>query len=93
MTPRTENALDERLLAHHPAGRACVEVCRAHGWQPTNADVIRLVHLKHQICEGERSETALSPTRLAFARWLYRQGRISDWGEPAPSAQPLTSRP
>src|SRR4051812_6312364 len=45
MAQTTRKAFDERLLTHHPAGQACVEVCLSHGWQPNSADVIRLVKL------------------------------------------------
>ena len=37
----TRRGLDERLLTHHPAGKACLETCLANGWQPSSADVYR----------------------------------------------------
>ena len=78
MARSTRKALDQRLLTHHPAGQACLDICLANGWQPTNADILRLVNLWDQVREGLRSEVALSPARLEFARWLYRQGRIGE---------------
>ncbi len=83
MAQTAKKALDERLLTHHPAGKACVDVCHANGWHPTNADVLRLVQLWDQVHQGLRSESTLSPARLDFVRWLYRQGKINEGGEPA----------
>ena len=85
MAQSTRKVLDQRLLSHHPAGQACLDVCQANGWQPTNADVIRLVRLWDQVRQGGRSEVALSPPHLAYARWLYQHGRINE-GEDAGGA-------
>lgn len=82
MSRVTRKAFDERLLTHHPAGQSCLDACQANGWQPTSADVIRLVRLWDQVRQGKRSEVALSPTRLEYARWLYRHGKINE-GEAA----------
>jgi hypothetical protein len=78
MAQTAKRALDERLLTHHPAGQECLDVCHANGWHPTSGDVLRLVQLWDQVQQGHRSETTLSPTRLEFARWLYRQGKINE---------------
>jgi hypothetical protein len=86
MSRVTRKALDERLLSHHPAGQSCLDVCLANGWEPTSADVIRMVRLWDQVRQGQRSEEALSPTRLDFARWLYRQGKINE-GEAGAEAE------
>src|SRR5947209_5649045 len=67
---------DERLLTHHPAGRACLDVCLANDWEPGSADVLRLVKLWDAVRRGERSEVALSPRRVEFARWLIEHGRL-----------------
>jgi hypothetical protein len=90
MAQTTRKAFDERLLTHHPAGQACVEVCLSHGWQPNSADVIRLVKLWDQVRQGQRSEVALSQTRLEYARWLYVNGKINEGhagAESAPSGE------
>lgn len=76
----TRRGLDERLLTHHPAGKACLETCLANGWQPSSADVLRLVRLWDEVRNGQHSEVAISPTRLAYARWLYRHGKINEGG-------------
>ena len=78
MAQTTRRAIDERLLTHHPAGQTCVDVCRANGWEPTNADVLRLVSLWDQVRQGQHSEAELSPAHLEYARWLYRQGKINE---------------
>ena len=78
MARTTRKGLDERLLTHHPAGKDCVDICQANGWHPTSADVLRLVQLWDQVKQGHRSEVALSPARMEFARWLYQQGKIND---------------
>ncbi len=83
MGQSTRKVFDERLLTHHPAGQACLDVCMSNGWQPNNADVIRLVRLWDQVRQGRRSEVALSPARLEYARWLYRQGKINEGGAAA----------
>ena len=78
MAQTARKALDERLLTHHPAGQSCLDVCHANGWHPTSADVLRLVSLWDQVRSGRRSEVAIAPERLEFARWLYRQGKINE---------------
>jgi hypothetical protein len=78
MARGTSRSIDERLLMHHPAGKACLDVCLAHGWLPTNADVLRLVRLWDEVHQGRRSETTLSRPRLEFARWLFERGRLSE---------------
>ena len=87
MAQSTRKAFDERLLTHHPAGQTCVEVCLAHGWQPNSGDVIRLVRLWDQVRQGLRREVALSRTRLEYARWLYRHGKINEGEAGAPSVE------
>jgi hypothetical protein len=77
-TGRRSNALDERLLTHHPAGKTCLEVCHANGWNPANGDVLRLVKLWDEVHEGYRSEDTLDHTRIEFARWLIRTGRLNE---------------
>lgn len=64
-----QKAKDERLLTHH--------LCLNNGWDPTDADVVRLVRLWDEVQQGRRSEFHLSPDRLRFARWLVAHGRIS----------------
>jgi|GEM_PF-6547569 len=71
-------ALDERLLTHHPAGKACLEVCAANGWLPSNADMLRLVKLWSAVREGDHSEIVLSRAHLNFVRWLRDHGRINE---------------
>ena len=71
-------AFDERLLTHHPAGRILLEICQANSWQPTDSDVVRLVKLRQEVRDGRRSEVALNPNRLGFARWLVKHSRISE---------------
>ena len=78
MASRSRQRFDERLLLHHPAGQACLEVCTANGWAPTSSDMLRLVRLWSEVREGRRSEVDLSPVRLEFARWLVRTGRIRE---------------
>jgi hypothetical protein len=75
---RTVKKLDERLLTHHPAGRTCYEVCQANGWTPGNGDLLRLVKLWDEVRQGRRTEVALSPARLGFARWLVQTGRLTE---------------
>jgi hypothetical protein len=81
MARTTRQVLDDRLLTHHPAGQACVDVCRANGWQPSNADVLRLVQFWDRVRQGRHSETDLSPTHLEYARWLYQHGKINEGEE------------
>ncbi len=76
MARRANHRLDLRLLSHHPAGEACLSACLANGWQPQNADVIRLIRLWDEVRQGRRSEVPLSPARLAFARWLIEHGHL-----------------
>jgi hypothetical protein len=83
MAQSTRKAFDERLLTHHPAGQACVDVCLSNGWQPASGDVIRLVRLWDQVRQGQRSEVALSSARLEYARWLYRHGKINEGDQAA----------
>jgi hypothetical protein len=78
MAPGKDQSIDERLLTHHPAGKACLEVCLANGWRPGSGDILRLVRLWDEVRHGQRSETALSKAHLEFARWLREHGRISD---------------
>jgi len=78
MPSRARVRLDERLLQHHPAGQACLEVCTANGWAPESSDVLRLVQLWSEVKDGLRSEVQLSPARLEFARWLKEHGRIGE---------------
>jgi hypothetical protein len=78
MASRARVRFDERLLHHHPAGQACLEVCTANGWAPESSDVIRLVRLWSEVKDGLRSEVELSPSRLEFARWLKEHGRIGE---------------
>ncbi|MBI3973758.1 MAG: hypothetical protein HY332_20980 [Chloroflexi bacterium] len=75
---RKRKPFDERLLTHHPAGRACLDACLANGWQPANGDVLRLVRLWDEVRQGKRSEDALAPARLQFARWLIQTGRLNE---------------
>lgn len=75
---RSNNALDRRLLTHHPAGQQCLDVCNANGWQPGNGDVLRLVKLWDEVRQGRRSEVALDAAHLGFARWLIANGRLSE---------------
>jgi hypothetical protein len=77
-TGKQDQAVDERLLTHHPAGKQCLEVCQANGWQPASGDVVRLVQLWHAVRQGRHSEDALSPNRIGFAKWLVRNGRLSE---------------
>jgi hypothetical protein len=77
-TGKRRQAVDERLLTHHPAGKQCLEVCQANGWQPASGDVLRLVELWDAVRQGRHSEAALSPQRVEFARWLIRTGRLSE---------------
>lgn len=72
--------IDERLLSHHPAGKACLDVCLANGWLPGSGDVVRLVRLWDEVHAGMRSEEALSVAHLEFARWLLETGRINENG-------------
>ncbi len=78
MARRANHAFDPRLLSHHPAGKACLAACLANGWQPKNGDVLRLIRLWDEVRQGRRSEVPLSPTRLAFARWLVEHGRLGE---------------
>jgi hypothetical protein len=78
MTGRADDSLDHRLLRDHPAGRACIDACRANGWQPATGDVVRLVRLWDEVRRGRRSEVPLSRHRLHFARWLVQHGRIGE---------------
>lgn len=78
MAQGTDRSLDERLLTHHPAGKACLEVCTANGWIPESGDLVRLVRLWDEVRQGRRSEVALSRARLGFARWLVSQGRLNE---------------
>jgi hypothetical protein len=78
MAQSTRGPLDERLLTHHPAGRLCLEICLAYGWQPSSADVLRLVRLWDEVRQGRRSDTTLSLKRLQFVKWLYQQGKIGE---------------
>lgn len=78
MASRSRRRFDERLLLHHPAGKACLEVCTAYGWAPDSSDVIRLVRLWSEVRDGRRSEVELSPVRLEFARWLWQTGRLRE---------------
>ena len=82
MARTTRQVFDDRLASHHPAGKACLDVCLANGWQPSNGDVLRLVKFWDQVRQGRHSEAELSPSRLEYARWLYRHGRINE-GDPA----------
>lgn len=77
-TGRSGKPLDPRLFTHHPAGKACLEVCTANGWLPTSGDLVRLIRLWDEVKEGRRSETALSLAHLEFARWLIEHGRIGE---------------
>jgi hypothetical protein len=78
MARRSRARFDERLLLHHPAGKACLDACTANGWAPESSDVVRLVKLWSEVRDGRRTEVALSPARLEFARWLHRTGRIRE---------------
>ena len=78
MARRGSQSFDSRLLSHHPAGKQCLDVCTANGWQPNNADVLRLVRLWDEVRRGQRSEVAISPARLQFARWLVTTGRLGE---------------
>jgi hypothetical protein len=78
MKKRTRAKFDDRLLKHHPAGKACFDVCLANGWFPTSGDVVRLVRLWDEVHSGTRSEVALSVAHLEFARWLRQTGRIGE---------------
>ncbi|MGH2350942.1 MAG: hypothetical protein ACRDI2_10385 [Chloroflexota bacterium] len=78
MTRRAAKPFDQRLLSHHPAGKACVDACLANGWQPGNGDVLRLVRLWDEVRQGRRSEVPLSRRRLQFARWLVEHGHIGE---------------
>lgn len=78
MAKRAHAAVDERLLTHHPAGQACLDVCAANGWAPDAGDIVRLVKLWSEVRDGERSEVVLSRSHLEFARWLHRNGRINE---------------
>lgn len=69
--------VNESLLTHHPAGRACIQICLNNGWEPTGGDFVRLVRLWEEVRQGERSEQILPLHGLKFARWLYAHGRIS----------------
>ena len=89
MARRMRTAFDPRLLAHHPAGQACLAACQANGWEPQSGDVVRLVRLWDEVHQGRRSEASLSPNRLAFARWLVEHGRI---GEGLPEGAELLVR-
>jgi hypothetical protein len=82
MTGRADDSLDHRLLRDHPAGRACVDACRANGWQPATGDVVRLVRLWDEVRRGRRSEVPLSRHHLDFARWLVQHGRIGEGNAP-----------
>ena len=75
---RDSKSLDQRLLSHHPAGKACLDACAANGWEPADADVVRLVRLWDEVRQGRRSEAALSATHLEFARWLVQQGHLHE---------------
>ena len=77
-TDSTGNSVDGRLLTHHPAGQACLDICTANGWVPESGDVVRLVKLWSDVREGRRSEIALSQAHLDFARWLVQRGRLSE---------------
>ena len=78
MATRGSRSFDSRLLSHHPAGKECLEVCIANGWQPNNGDLLRLVRLWDEVRRGQRSEVAIAPARLQFARWLVANGRIGE---------------
>jgi hypothetical protein len=77
-TGKRSEAFDERLLSHHPAGKVCLEVCQANGWEPASGDVVRLVRLWDAVRNGQHCEAALSANRLEFARWLIRAGRLNE---------------
>ncbi len=78
MGKRSRERFDNRLITDHPAGRDCIDACTANGWAPQNADVLRLISLWTEVREGKRTEHALSPVRLEFARWLVQRGRINE---------------
>jgi hypothetical protein len=88
MTGRPEDSLDHRLLRDHPAGRACLDACRANGWQPADGDVVRLVRLWDEVRGGRRTEVPLSRRRLEFACWLVQQGRIGEGPGPGAALTP-----
>ncbi len=81
MARRATAAIDERLLTHHPAGQACLEICTANGWEPDSADLVRLVKLWSEVREGQRSDLVLSRNHLNFVRWLREHGRINEGEE------------
>ncbi|KKQ66922.1 MAG: hypothetical protein US86_C0002G0039 [Candidatus Daviesbacteria bacterium GW2011_GWA2_38_24] len=74
---RERSPFDERLLSHHPAGKACFDTCLANSWQPRSGDVLRLVRLWDEVQQGKRSEWVYSP-RMEFVRWLFENGRINE---------------
>jgi hypothetical protein len=91
MAQGTDRSLDERLLTHHPAGRACLEICTANGWRPESGDLVRLVRLWDEVRQGRRSEAALSRARLGFARWLVSQGRLNEGSNAPDGAKKLAA--
>ncbi len=80
MAQSMRRRFDERLLTHHPAGKLCLDICLANGWQPESADILRLVKLWDEVRQGRRSEVPLSRRRIEFARWLVAHGRLNEGG-------------
>ena len=68
-------------------GPARAALClRALGFTPREAE--RLVTLKLRYERGGFRELTQEQTRLRFARWLVRHGRLSEW----PLRRPETGR-